>query len=244
MSNIKLVIFDLGETLLHYAGDFLKANREGVLKMHAFLESQGISIDRELLYREWTAAREAGFVQAEASMREITADETLKAVLARAGYDDIDEDVVTRAIDIFFEPEIEGYQRFPDTLQVLETLNDMGLRMSLISNATCDRLIQRMVDDFGLRPFLSPVYSSAGVGVRKPHPEIFMKMLSETGVSPENAVMVGDSPKHDIAGAHGVGMKAVLVHFQGELPSLEPPMKPDFNAGELSNVIEYIREMA
>jgi putative hydrolase of the HAD superfamily len=46
----------------------------------------------------------------------------------------------------------------------------------------------------------------------KPHPSIFIAALQLLGVGAAEAVMVGDSFKHDIEGALGVGMRAILLN--------------------------------
>jgi FMN phosphatase YigB (HAD superfamily) len=57
--------------------------------------------------------------------------------------------------------------------------------------------------------------SSAEVGVGKPHPAIYERALEVAGVEPAQAVMVGDSPDTDIAGALALGIGAVLVDRWG-----------------------------
>ncbi len=243
MNEIRLIIFDLGETLLHFEGDFFKVNEEGVRAMHAFLKSSGIALDFDRLLETWTAERQKGFIRAEQTRREVIADETLRDVLRQLGVEEIDEDIIKKAVDIFFEPEIREYRPFPDAIETLKHLRDRGFQLALISNATCDRLIKRMVEMFGFSEYLDPVLSSAGVGIRKPDPAIFMEALIAAGVEPPNAVMVGDSPYHDIKGAHLTGMRGVLVHFTDNIKGLEGELKPDFIAKELSDVIRYV-EMA
>jgi putative hydrolase of the HAD superfamily len=47
--------------------------------------------------------------------------------------------------------------------------------------------------------------------VTKPHPGIFSRALAELGVAASQAVMVGDILEMDIAGAQGVGMRAIWL---------------------------------
>jgi putative hydrolase of the HAD superfamily len=49
----------------------------------------------------------------------------------------------------------------------------------------------------------------------KPHPSIFEAALTAVSCTPEEAVMVGDSLAHDIAGARSIGMRGVLVARAG-----------------------------
>jgi putative hydrolase of the HAD superfamily len=46
----------------------------------------------------------------------------------------------------------------------------------------------------------------------KPHPSIFAAALQRLGVTAAEAVMVGDSFRHDIEGALAAGMRAVLLN--------------------------------
>jgi len=53
--------------------------------------------------------------------------------------------------------------------------------------------------------------------VGKPGPHLFARACEALGVRHEDALMVGDNPDTDIAGAHALGMQAVLVR---------PPERP------------------
>ena len=53
--------------------------------------------------------------------------------------------------------------------------------------------------------------SSSDHGFMKPHPSIFEEALRRADVTPAEAVMVGDSFRHDIEGARRLGMRGVLV---------------------------------
>ena len=46
----------------------------------------------------------------------------------------------------------------------------------------------------------------------KPHPSIFSAALQLVDVEPADAVMVGDSLRHDVEGAMRAGMRGVLLH--------------------------------
>ena len=52
---------------------------------------------------------------------------------------------------------------------------------------------------------------SAEAGVAKPAPEIFELALRRLRCSAARAVMVGDSPETDVAGAQRAGVRPVLI---------------------------------
>lgn len=56
------------------------------------------------------------------------------------------------------------------------------------------------------------IVSSHSTGWAKPHAAMFERALSLSGVSPDEAFMVGDEFPTDIVGAKRVGIRAIWVH--------------------------------
>ena len=69
--------------------------------------------------------------------------------------------------------------------------------------------------------FITAAVSSSDHGYLKPHPSIFRAALDRVGTPAAGGVMVGDSLTHDIAGARGVGMAAVLLVRSGQAPQTQ-----------------------
>jgi putative hydrolase of the HAD superfamily len=61
----------------------------------------------------------------------------------------------------------------------------------------------------GILGYFSHLTFSDELGVSKPHPDAFLTTLSRLEVLPKEAVHIGDLPRTDIAGAKGVGMRAI-----------------------------------
>jgi putative hydrolase of the HAD superfamily len=102
--------------------------------------------------------------------------------------------------------------------EVLEALRGRGLALAVICNTgrTPGKMLRLVLDRLGLAPYLSVVTFSDEVGRRKPHAEIFQRTLSALGVAPDQAAHVGDDVSTDVAGARGVGMRAIhLRHRTG-----------------------------
>ena len=60
--------------------------------------------------------------------------------------------------------------------------------------------------------------ASGSYGKVKPSPLIFRAALELVGSEPGAALMVGDSPRDDVAGARAVGMQALLLDRAGLHP--------------------------
>lgn len=59
--------------------------------------------------------------------------------------------------------------------------------------------------------YFEAVLISGEVGIAKPDPRIFRQALSRLNAAPGRSVFVGDSMKHDIAGARKAGMMTVYI---------------------------------
>jgi|Deesub1362B_J571_1020462.scaffolds.fasta_scaffold00076_8 FMN phosphatase YigB (HAD superfamily) len=76
---------------------------------------------------------------------------------------------------------------------------------------------------------------SEEMGVMKPLPLFFRMILDGIGVSPSEAVMVGDRLDHDVLPAHVLGMRAIRVlvgPYREQIPSI-PAHCPDYTIPDL-----------
>ncbi len=107
----------------------------------------------------------------------------------------------------------------PGAVETLRALRERGLQLGLITVCTDD-----VPEVWGETPFDglfdSTVFSCA-VGLRKPDPRIYLLACEELGVEPAEAVFVGDGANDELAGAERIGMRAVLIHRDGEEPMWE-----------------------
>ncbi|MCR4407166.1 MAG: HAD family hydrolase [Anaerolineae bacterium] len=213
------IIFDLGNTLMYLNGDWQEIEARGVAEMSDFLVKQGLTLDQARFSEAFLAHRQKGFARASETRVEVLATDTLRATLSAFGYSNVDDVLIREALRHYFRLEEQSYVAFPDALDVLRQLDSMGYRLGMISNATDDPLIQRLVDRLGFRPWLKPALSSAGVGIRKPDPRIFQIVLDEWRLLPTQVVMVGDTPEADILGAQLAGLHSVLVNMHQSSPN-------------------------
>lgn len=103
----------------------------------------------------------------------------------------------------------DHFALYDDVEATLRALAARGLRLGLISNG--HRSLTTFPSHFALDGLISVAVSSLDLGFMKPHPNIFRAALERAGVPAAEAVMVGDSYPHDVVGARGVGMRAVLL---------------------------------
>lgn len=92
---------------------------------------------------------------------------------------------------------------------LLEKLGERGVQRVVFTNKEGGRA-RKLLDHVGLMDALEAVYGTLDTPWRKPQPEFTRHVLTEIGVEPEAAVMIGDSP-YDADAAATVGMRCYLV---------------------------------
>lgn len=242
---IQGVIFDLGHTLMYLDRTWPEVFEQGVVDLAAFLEAEGLGLDGKAFAQTLLARRAEGFAQAKETLREVTAEESMRWTFARFGLAAPSPALVAAAIDAFFAFEEEHWFAHPEAPTVLETLAARGLRLGLFSNATHDLFIQKLVDRLGFRPWLQPALSSARTGIRKPDPRAFAPILAAWDLPPEAVVMVGDTLEADILGARRAGMHSVWLQTREDArqegqalddPIPEEPFAPDLTIERLADL--------
>lgn len=126
-----------------------------------------------------------------------------------------DHTVARACYDCITAPE--HWRPYPDVAHVLTTLRRRGTRIAVISN--CGWNIRRSFQLAGLEGLIDVFVLSFELGVEKPDPELFQQACSRLGVSPAEALMVGDDPVRDGA-AVAAGVPVYL------LPAIRGPQRP------------------
>lgn len=128
-----------------------------------------------------------------------------------------------------------------ESIDTLKQIHDAGLKIAIISNAhLLAYMMRRDWEALGFAQYVNASLISSEVGRRKPHPEVFLRVLRDLQIAPESAVFVGDRLFDDVGGAHAVGMRAILTQeFRQELP-VAGGETPDLVVTRLSEILPYI----
>lgn len=238
--TIRAIIFDLGHTLWDIGpqGDALE---RAYAEAHAMLRHRLGRDDlpppaalqravRDVLH----ASSETYFMQSQRVDQPPThawVDEAFRALGLT-----LDEPLLREVTPPLFATEIHNLVCHDGTLAAAEALAAEGYTLGCITNTLADTAaIRAMLRLHGFEPLMKCVIVSADEGWRKPHRGLFEKALRETGAAPGEAVYVGDSPFHDIAGAQAAGMRAVLTRQYQTRPTEGFP-EPDA-------IINHLREL-
>jgi HAD superfamily hydrolase (TIGR01549 family) len=133
----------------------------------------------------------------------------------------------------------QHFSLYDDVEPTLRQIAAEGIRIGLISNT--HRSLEHFQRHFELDGLIAGAVSSSEHGFMKPHRSIFDAALALLDVLPGEAVMVGDSLKHDIEGAQLVGMQGVLVRRSDIQPFLDLDVEEIRRRGV--TVIHTLREL-
>lgn len=235
----------MGGTLLDFNPDrlpWLDWEQAGVTAAHAYLVQQGCDLPREELAAAFIAALPERWEQATQGGANLHLGEMVQEACAQLGLTLSAADAAEVAA-AYVAPLDRRVVPYADTIDTLQALKDRDLRLGLVSNTMWPGdLHRRQLARLGLAPYFDYVVFSSDAGIWKPQPGIYWLALDALGVTPEQAVFVGDMLGHDIAGAQAVGMRA--VYKRGGVEQ-EAPVEPDAtitHLAELPPLIDRWRE--
>ncbi len=124
-------------------------------------------------------------------------------------------------------------------LEILSGLKGEGYKLATVSN--CYPPTREFLDQTRISDIMDFMLLSYENGITKQSPEIYDKVLENLRVSPENAIMIGDSLGSDIKRAGGRGIAGIWIFDPSEKPDVDKPKlnrtdKYDFYA--ISNLKE------
>lgn len=202
---IRAVFFDVGGTLLRTA--------EPVGTTYArFADHYGWRADAERTEKGFRSAwreRTAGNLNSDAVLGREGWRKIVELSLQFAGMPDGFplEDYFHGVYEHFARPE--AWRAFPETEEVLRSLQLKGVRTGLLSN--WDGRLRRVLRGFSWSNQLEPVLISEELGAEKPDPVIFRKAEKTGGWHPGECALVGDDPVSDRGGAEQAGWRWALV---------------------------------
>ena len=242
---IKGVIFDLGGTLIRFNGRWETVVYEGAKNTAEWYLKKGrVKLDQEALIHAILEERQRALQAAEETLDEAQMHLVLRRALKRSNAPERATAMIDDALRPFFAPEEAALTPFPDAVSTLKTLKSQGLKVGILSNAPNDPLVQRLVNDKFLRPWVSPVFSSAGLGRRKPALEPFALIAERWNLSPQEIVMVGDSLAADILGAKNAGMHSILATMtENPANDRHRAIQPSHTVSALSQIPPVITQM-
>ena len=201
--KVQHIFFDLDHTLW----DFEKnsgATFKSIFKELNFEFSLEVFLDfyNPINHYYWKQYREN--MISEVELRYLRLEKTFEAMKVS-----FSQSLLERVAELYIQQLSTHTELFEDTISVLEYLSSK-YTLHIITNGF-EHVQQRKLENSGIARFFKTVLTAEKIGVKKPHPTIFLSAMKTAEVLPEHAMMIGDSLEADIQGALKLGMQA--IHF-------------------------------
>lgn len=242
---IEAVVFDLGGTLIEYAGDYTswpELETPGFTAVYDTLSDQGIALPA------FNRLRDTGFAllpqrwqQAVNNERNLRLVDFLADVLHALDVQGVSPQMLTAAATAYETAVCAQAWLLPDAPKAVAAVKAAGYRVGLLSNTMFTGAAHVAdLERFGLAVHFDAMLFSADAGQWKPNAAPFLSLLAQMDVAPETAVYVGDDPASDVVGGRRAGMRTVYVKSTTRF-STPNGVVPDAEINHLRELMEILR---
>lgn len=133
----------------------------------------------------------------------------------------------------------------PHLKETVETLHSAGLVLGVISNIISLTFVPRILEEYGIAPYMACVVLSSASGIRKPESGIFRIAQTALKLEPGELAYVGDTISRDVIGAKNAGWRLMIqinnpsVAFRDKRV-LGGAYAPDYMISDLAEIPDII----
>ena len=225
MPHPKLILFDLGNTLVDYHVGPSDEEKDllGLQRVKGLLESWSAHVSlsdlRSRFYEPWLRV----FPDRSKRDFEFPVVDFLRGLIAEHF---LDNDHIHSIMLEFHTPTALHAKTAPGASPGLRALRERGVKLGVLSNSPVPGICHtHTLTHLSLSEFFDFQIYSYDHGLRKPNSKIFEKALDMAKSLADESVMVGDSPYLDLIPALGLGMRVIRFLPQSKndaLPCSEP----------------------
>lgn len=121
------------------------------------------------------------------------------------------ENAIARYLQLYIARIARLSRPFPGVIETLEAAREAGQVLAVCTNKT-ELLANKVLEELAMSGLFALVAGGDSYPVRKPDPGHLTLTLERLGLSPSDAVMVGDSI-HDVKAAKAAGIPCVAVTY-------------------------------
>ncbi len=205
----KVIFFDLGETLVTQNIEDSMVTRSALREIGKFLPKR---VSPETLFRLYMKGYKTNDAIRSEYNVEIPIQAWMRRLLKRVTEKEPTDQLLETSINIIVKARAANTVAFKDAINTLRKLSRRTVKLGVISNVSSHEVALGILDKVRLARYFDLIVTSAETGIRKPDPGIFRYALYQLNIRPEEAIMVGDSERHDIQGGYIAGLTTVLVN--------------------------------
>ncbi|NRR14691.1 HAD family hydrolase [Bacillus pacificus] len=125
-----------------------------------------------------------------------------------------------------FNQYIELYKKnwtlFEDVLHTLQTLQQRGHSLGIISNGDYEQQIEKLTA-LNILQYFKYIFTSSELGISKPAPEIFHKAVLQLNLEMKDCYYIGDRLETDAISSTAAGMQGIWFNRDNSQPKYNIP---------------------
>ena len=220
MTKPEMIIFDYGYTILHEPNNSAENGNKAIYK---YIKDNPDNVSFETFNK--TCIEMFAEIKANRGTLEIHEHHYLRLLY---DYLNITLSVSIAEAECIIWNGISEGAVMPYVLEMLDYLNENGIRTAVISNlAFSGAALAERIDRLLPNNQFEFVLASSEYVFKKPHPLMFKVALNKAGLSADKVWFCGDSIYCDINGSHGVGMFPVL--YEGSTAEENPSVRDNID---------------
>lgn len=223
---IKAVIFDLDNTLM----DFVRMKEESVKAAVDGMIDAGLPMASEAAEKEIYRIYDNEGIEYQ-NVFDHFLTET---------YGEIDFKILSAGIIAYRRAREASLVLYPHIRLTLVKIVKKSKMLAVISDAPRKEAWLRLCA-LNIHHYFDHVLTFDDTGQLKPSPVPFERVLSMLGIDPDEALMVGDWPERDIAGASRVGIRTVFARYGNTFGNLESGA--DYEIDDIVELLAIIDEI-
>jgi putative hydrolase of the HAD superfamily len=204
----KAIFFDLGETLVTQNIEDSMVTRNALQTISKILPHH---VSPRTLFKLYMRGYKTNDKTRSEYNVEIPIRAWMRQLLERVLVDEPEPRLVEKCIQIIVRARAANAVAFHDAHETIRLLSRRRAKLGVISNVSSHDVALGILDHTRLSKYFDLVITSALTGIRKPDPGIFRYALYQLDITPREAVIVGDSERHDIRGGYTAGFRTVLI---------------------------------
>ncbi|MEM7204250.1 MAG: HAD-IA family hydrolase [Planctomycetota bacterium] len=221
---LQAVFFDIDDTLFSTTVFADKARRAAVDAMiQAGLRASREACLKELneVIAEFTSNHEYHFDKVIRRLPSVASEGLNPAVVVAAG------------VVAYHETKWRELKVYDDVYEVLRWLaTHEQIVRGVISAGWAIKQAEKLIR-LEIYEFLTPhaIYFTDQIGISKPNPKLYRRVVSDLKLDPSQVVYVGDNPTHDTDPAKAEGLIAIRSRRAGRYAAMTGALEPDFEVG-------------
>jgi putative hydrolase of the HAD superfamily len=169
-------------------------------------------VDAIKSYRDWywsdPERHRVGRLHMQATRTEIVRQALASAGIAQT---DLAETIATA----YARLRDEGRQPLPSAMELLQTLQGLGVKVVLITNGE-SAVQRRKIEQFGLCEYFTLILIEGEQPYGKPEPEMYQLALTLLGADASQVWMIGDNLDWDVRAPQSLGIYSIWVDHAGQ----------------------------